>query len=33
MTIDELETKLNEIDDEVQIHIKKYNPNGRNENN
>ncbi|NRO27724.1 hypothetical protein [Lactobacillus helveticus] len=28
MTIDELETKLNEIDDEVQIHIKKYNPNG-----
>lgn len=28
MTINELETKLNEIDDEVQIHIKKYNPNG-----
>lgn len=28
MTTDELETKLNEIDDEVVIHIKKYNPNG-----
>ena len=28
MTTNELETKLNEIDDEVVIHIKKYNPNG-----
>lgn len=28
MNPNELETKLNEIDDDVVIHIQKYNPNG-----